>query len=246
MKKYALALVLSTVAISGSNQIAFLKQFIAPGDLVFDIGAHIGNKTSLYLACDAHVICIEPQPVCCALLHAKFNHNPQVTIDQIGIAEQYGQLTLAVCSSSTTISTFSQEWREKSRHKKAGYQWDTTIKVAVVPLDEMIKKYGMPRFCKIDVENYEYEVLKGLSKPITYLSFEFCMETIHNAQKCLDHLESLGYKKFNFAAAEYPLFIASGWLSKEKLLQSINAYQSTFLMQEHDDLWGDIYAYYVP
>ncbi len=246
--KYRLLFLLNTVYCSvlstDANQITFLQQFISPGDLVFDIGAHIGNKTALYLTCGAHVICIEPQPQCCRALQSKFKNNSRVIIDQIGVAAQSGQLTLAVCSASTTISTFSQEWREQSRHKKAGYQWDTTIQVNVVTLDELIAQYGLPKFCKIDVENFEYEVLRGLSTPIAYLSFEFCMETLHNAKKCLDYLESLGYKKFNYAASEHPFFISNTWLSKEALMQSIFDYETIFFKQEKDCLWGDIYAQY--
>ena len=35
------------------------------------------------------------------------------------------------------------------------------------------KEFGKPAFCKIDVEGYEYKVIKGLSEPLNTVSFEF-------------------------------------------------------------------------
>src|SRR5271154_272335 len=42
----------------------FYKQFIKPGDLVFDVGANIGVKTAAFLAAGARVIAVEPVPFC--------------------------------------------------------------------------------------------------------------------------------------------------------------------------------------
>ena len=223
---------------------SFIKQLFRSQDLVFDIGAHVGKRAELYLAHGAHVVCIEPQIVCCNILRKKFGNNSHVSIEQVGLAKQPGQLTLAICSSSNAISTFSQEWQEKSRHKERGYEWDKTISVPVATLDHMIAKYGTPQFCKIDVENFEYEVLLGLSKPIPCLSIEFHVEFLYNAKKCLERLENLGYKKFNFVAGEKSVFILEEWVGKDNLVQQLLHYSRIYLRQENDPLWGDIYAKY--
>jgi len=34
-------------------------------------------------------------------------------------------------------------------------------------------EYGLPHFCKIDVEGFEEQALAGLSRPLPVLSFEF-------------------------------------------------------------------------
>jgi len=36
-----------------------------------------------------------------------------------------------------------------------------------------IETFGKPFYCKIDVEGWELDVLKGLSQPIPLISFEF-------------------------------------------------------------------------
>ena len=40
-------------------------------------------------------------------------------------------------------------------------------------LDTLVAEYGEPAFCKIDVEGFEVEALKGLSRPLRALSFEY-------------------------------------------------------------------------
>lgn len=233
-----------THVLVAQDKINFIQQFVAPDSLVFDVGAFIGSKTELYLVQKAKVICIEPQPYCCEILQKKFSDNPQVIIEQVGLAQAPGTLTFFISSNSPSVSTFSPEWREKSRHAKDGIRWDKAVTIKVDTLDHLIEKYGKPYFCKIDVENFEYEVLKGLSQPITYLSFEFHIETLHHAQRCLEYLETIGYQKFNFAAGEHPQFILGQWVDKKTLVQEITRYKVIYFQQQHDPLWGDIYAHY--
>lgn len=217
---------------------SFLKQFISPGDLVFDIGAHVGKKTMEYLNLGASVVCFEPQPICIAVLRGKFANNPCVRIEEKGLADKSGVLSLAVCNVANTISTFSDEWQAKDgRFYSTGYRWNDHINVEVVTLDAMIAKYGCPAFCKIDVENFEYEVLTGLTQPIPSLSFEFAIEILHNTKKCLNHLVSLGYKKFNFAIAENECLALVEWVSAEQLIAMIEQTSRTYHL-----LWGDVYA----
>ena len=238
---FPLLLLVITVTVQAS---LIVQSLVKPGDLVFDVGAHVGNKTALYLGRHAQVVCIEPQPSCIAILQNKFGKNPNVSIEKIGLAAQPGTLSLAICSAANTISTFSPEWQTKSRFSNRGYRWDTTITATVSTLDTLIKKYGTPQFCKIDVENFELEVLKGLSEPVPALSFEFHVETFDNAKECLDRLEKIGYTKFNFAAGEIQKFSFNEWISKEKLIEQLQLFSVFYRNLINDPLWGDIYAVY--
>ena len=42
----------------------FYAQFIQPGDLCFDLGAHLGNRANAWLALGAKIVAVEPQPSC--------------------------------------------------------------------------------------------------------------------------------------------------------------------------------------
>jgi FkbM family methyltransferase len=217
-----------------NKETLFIKQFINSGDLVFDVGAHKGAKTDIYLHLGADVICIEPQPAYVELLQKKYQHNPHVTILNKGLSNLPGEMCLHICSKAPTISTFSKEWQQ-GRFKN--YIWDKTAIVPVITLDEAITNFGIPNFCKVDVEGYELQVLQGLSQPIPYISFEFTKELFKNSKLCIQHLENLGYVFFNYALAENPTLILQEWVSAEALIKEIEKNPDSLL-------WGDIYAYF--
>jgi len=240
MKRYSAIVVLIMalmVVPLNSTENKFLGQFISPGDLVFDVGANVGNKAIQYVNLGATVVCFEPQPRCLDILRNRFRGNPRVHIEEIGLADKPGTLSLAICGSADTISTFSNEWQEAGRFNAMGYRWNRHIPVDVVTLDDMITRYGCPVFCKIDVENFEYEVLKGLTQPIRVVSFEFAIETFHNTKKCIDHLVSLGYRNFNFAIAENEHLVLSDCVSAEQIVDDIEQESC-----KHHLIWGDVYA----
>lgn len=230
---------LGTTLLSSSHhqKINFLKQFIQRNSLVFDVGANIGDKTQLYLECGARVVCIDPQPQCIRILDQKFKNNDHVHIEPVGLAYQDSVLEMYLCTSSNTISTFSQDWVKFGRFNELGYKWDGKVQVPVTTLDKMIEKYGIPVFCKIDVENYEYEVIRGLTYKIPCISFEFAAESFNNTKKCIDHLVALGYTKFNFGYGEHVSLTQPGWVSSLGLLSMLER------MKQNDALvWGDVYA----
>lgn len=212
-----------------------INDCIGEGDLVFDVGANIGSKTDIYLAKGARVVCFEPQPECVSALRKKYQDNPRVSVADKGLGDRCGQMQLYICSMANTISTFSDEWKTG---RFAGYSWDKTITVEVATLDKAVEIYGLPRYCKIDVEGYEFEVLKGLSRPVPCLSFEFTKEFLENARRCIAHLEILGYKYFNLTLEEKPEHVFEKWVSSETLFR---------LLKDSDRnlLWGDIYAKFI-
>lgn len=221
---------------------SFIANFTYPDCLVFDVGAHHGKKTDLYLANNCKVVCFEPQPNCFKRLQKKFAKNPDVTIEQIGLSSQEGQLEMYICSKATTISTLSTEWVEDSRFSKLGFKWDKKIVIPTQTLDAMIAKYGLPQFCKIDVENHELEVLKGLTQPIPYISFELAIETFSNTLACLDYLENLGYKKFNCAFGEIPELLFTTWFEKQEFVAELQRYLASDRCKNPRIFWGDVYA----
>jgi FkbM family methyltransferase len=220
------------------DQGVFFRQFIKPGDLVFDVGAHVGKKAETFLQCGARVICVEPQPLCLDILKAAFAGNNNVVIVNKGLAAQHGTMVMYICPTNT-ISTFSTDWTKFGRFAEQGYVWNKTIEVEMITLDELIKAYGVPRFCKIDVENFEYEVLSGLTQVVPCLSFEFTEEYLNNTKKCLNRLVELGFSRFNFAIGENSELALNEWVSSQDILRLL---KSGDFKAEGGLLWGDIYA----
>ncbi len=224
---------------AGQRQImaSFYGSFVRPGDLCFDVGANTGNRTTVLLDLGARVICVEPQPACVKKLKKIFGKNPAVTIVETALGEKEGQGELAICEQEPTISTMSTRWRQEGRFSGT-HAWMPTVPVAVTTLDSLITHYGRPAFCKIDVEGFELAVLRGLSRPIPFISFEFTREFFMDARGCLEHLASLGPVAFNVSLGESMSLLWQDWVDKETLCENIEAQGDALL-------WGDIYAKFI-
>lgn len=216
--------------------IDFYAQFLQKGDLCFDVGANTGTRTDLFLKLGAKVLCVEPQSSCLAHLYNCFGTNENVVIVDKALGDHEGYAQLSICENTPTISTLSSKWKDTGRFSTS-YSWNEEQQVSLTTLDALIKEYGLPKFCKIDVEGFEYYVLQGLSTPIPYLSVEFTKEFFVDAKLCMDYLLTLGHPEFNCALGETLHLISSQWLSKDDLCHRLEC-----LCQDDNLLWGDIYV----
>ncbi|MDE3046293.1 MAG: FkbM family methyltransferase [Verrucomicrobiota bacterium] len=207
--------------------------------LIFDVGAHLGDKTDLYLKLrPKKIVCLEPQPECAESLRHRFARYESVTILQMGCSDHIGEVPFFINSGATTLSTASPEWTilERFQAWESWRTWDKRITISTTTLDALIDQYGIPDFCKIDVEGYELTVLKGLTRAIPYLSFEFLPEYLETKTKpCLDHLYALGYRHFNACFYNTEKMVYSKWMDKDVLFEKLKAHPDP-------ELCGDIYA----
>ena len=183
---------------------ALNANFVTAGGLAFDIGAHVGDRTGSFLRLRARVVAAEPQPKVHRALRLIHGRNPDVTLMQAAVGAELGELVLHVNSANPTISTASPDLIEAAQRAKEweGQVWDDRITVPVTTLDAMIAAHGTPDFIKIDVEGHELEVLKGLTRPVPALSFEFTTIQRDVAFACLEALEALAPYRFNFSLGE--------------------------------------------
>ena len=215
----------------------FYSQFVGEGDLCFDIGAHVGNRTDAFRALGATVIAVEPQPICVDYLRKRFRQDDQVTIVSKAISDNAGQIDLHISHTTPTITTASDEsWRDHI-NDNAWYevQWEEIQTVDAITFDDLIDAFGVPAFCKIDVENYESRVLAGLSTPIPCLSFEYYPPHLQDTLGCFDLLEKLGQYEFNWSFGESQVLRSEKWLNVEQMREIVSNYT------QHSE-YGDVYA----
>ena len=169
----------NNAADNDAAMLEFYAQFVSSGDLVFDVGANVGNRVNIFLKLEAEVVAIEPQDECIDLLKSLFGESEKLTIVQGVLGSSVGEAELMV-SSANTLSTLSEEWVEsvKSSGRFSKFSWDSRKSVSMTTLDQLIQHHGSPALIKIDVEGFEHEVVAGLSEPVRNVSLEFTPECI--------------------------------------------------------------------
>lgn len=213
-----------------------ITNLIKPGDLIFDIGANQGDKSQWFADLGARVVCVEPQPAMVRLLKERFQGNPSIKIEQKALGVRPGRSMMSISTSSPALSTLTDHWKEG---RFSNVVWDQNIEVEVTTLNNLIEIYGIPRYCKIDVEGFELAVLQGLSLKIGAISFEFTSEFISHAMEAIELLIHLGYKNFNVSLGEQPNFQFSSW---EPYYTIVHALISATTTNQKNLLWGDIYC----
>lgn len=210
---------------------------MAPGDIVFDIGAHVGNRTRCWSRLGALVIAVEPQPHLARWLRWQFRSDAKVTVVEAALGDKAGLATLFESLRTPTVSTMSRAWMSAVRRSSgfAGVVWDQPRRIRVTTLDTLIHRFGTPKFCKIDVEGYEAEVLRGLSVPLAALSFEYVPAAMDVVLAVLDRLTALGAYRFNVSEGESLRYLWPDWRDADDLRRWLET-------QAPDAPSGDVYA----
>ena len=151
-----------------------------------------------------------------------------------GVGAEPGELELHI-SSDIQTSSMSKEWIESVADRLPSHSWQRSTMVEITTLDQLIETYGLPQFCKIDVEGFEHEVLKGLSEQIPCLSFEYTPERLAPAIACLEKLDQLGPYRYNYSAEEDFEMALRPWGTRRDLERALEGQSSSHRS-------GDIYA----
>lgn len=138
-----------------------VKSHINEGDLVFDVGGNIGQyamRFSEVVGDKGKVLSFEPDFKNFAFLQFNANMNACKNLQclNIGLAEEQKRIEFfRDTETGGRAGSFQREFVKE--HFKGFTDW-----VEVDVLDNVISKFGMPNFVKIDVEGFEYNVIRGI------------------------------------------------------------------------------------
>jgi FkbM family methyltransferase len=212
-------------------------RFVKPGDLVFDAGAHVGDRVAAFRRLGARVVAIEPQPALVRTLKLLYGRDPGVVVEPVALGAAAGSVELKLNIDNPTVATASDEF-VAAAHNAPGWHdqaWTRRITVPITTLDALIARHGAPSFVKVDVEGFEAQVLAGLTRTVEALSFEFTTIQRDVALAALDRCVALGFAGFDAALGESQALVHGGWRSAGEI-------RDWLLELPHAANSGDIYA----
>ncbi len=214
------------------------RPFVRQNELVFDIGAHVGNRTRAFYKLGARVVALEPQPELATFLRFAFRRAAPVSVIENAVGATPGTAELFICRRNPTISTTSRDWHARSARTPGfeRFRFEDPVRVPQTTLDELIAQFGIPAFVKIDVEGSEDEALAGLSTPVAALSFEFLPQDREVALRALARVDALGDYSYNVSLGEtLEMVWGERWCAADQL-------RSYLAEIPPDGPSGDIYA----
>jgi len=197
---------------------SFYSEWIAKGDVVFDVGANIGQYTEIFSSLGAQVIAIEPNPKLCEGLRF-LSYGGDVTVLPCAAGEAPGRAVLHVYDRHE-LSSLTDLWL-KDAPTVARTKCIGDIEVEVTTLDSTAHEYGVPSLVKIDVEGFDDAVIRGMSFKPRIVSFELNLAFPQVAERCLEApLFSSGYE-FNFVRGPQMDLACSSWLDRNSMKRSL-------------------------
>lgn len=143
--------------------------------LIFDVGANVGFKTQMFLEIAEKVISFEPSEKMLHILSARYDGNHRVKIiNQALSSSNEDNVEFYDISGLETMSSLSTKHLETVVKNRNAATKDNIVsrKITTATLDKYIQEFGVPDYIKIDVEGFELEVIKGLSKVSPLVSVE--------------------------------------------------------------------------
>ena len=241
-------LVLRTSGIARRARRAWHRNFIRGlGEVyrgtVYDVGAHFGSYSRLALDRGAYVIAVEPAPFCVpALIRLEAEYPGRFVHVAAAVGSTPSRRVLHMPrpmsgepAGRSTSSSLDSSFVHSHNKSDPDYYQDQ-IEVDVVTLDGLFERFGPPSIVKVDVEGYELEVLKGLSRRVPMLQFEVTAHRPELASPLLDRCVQLGFHRFIPLAGRTQQRIRFRALLPADALRVISAYLSS------EGGWVDIIA----
>lgn len=194
-----------------------------------DVGANVGDKTDVFLRLGAHVVAVDPDKANQKIIEERFlkyrlSRKP-VRIVGKALSEKAGTETMWIDGPGSALNTFSRKWvntlkehKERFAHTEDKLEFAGKQVVETTTLEQVISTHGAPIYIKIDVEGFEPSVLRGLQRPVPYLSYEVNLPEFRpEGLECAELLGRLAPGGvFNYTTESKRDWALEKWLEREE------------------------------
>jgi FkbM family methyltransferase len=201
---------------------SFYANIVGAGDLSFDVGSHLGNRAQVLAKLGCKVIAVEPHPFLASYLRNKFARTPNVTVEEVALSQTSGEATLFCSPGNLMISSLHGDWPETLQGKRSrSIEFSERHTVTTITIEQLVEKYGRPKYCKIDIEGVDVAVLKSLARPIAIISFEHLPNLPGKTAAAVEFLGRLAPYRFNFFVKETHVLHFANTVSGPELLETL-------------------------
>lgn len=205
-------------------------------NLVYDVGMNDGTDSAYYLSRGFRVVGVEANPILAAAAEERFATElaeGRFAVANVGVAEGEGEAEFWVCDDWSAWSSFDREIA--SRNGKRHHAETVKLK----PMSWLLSEYGMPFYCKVDIEGHDQYCLRGLapdSHP-TFMSVEL------SEYPFLDEMRELGYDRFkmihqlSFSPVSGSWFTRRGRIPNEKVRAGLERIRGALTGGLNDGGW---------
>lgn len=192
---------------SEPETIKLILDYLKPGMVFWDIGAHIGEFTILAARAvgeNGRVHAFEPNPEIFEIMkkNVRMNNLENVILNPVAVTDQEGDLEMELYEEPSLSRLRSHSHKPMDELRKI-------IKVETVSLDSYSENYRNPDVIKIDVEGAELNVLRGMKRilqetadetpkvffefnPINYSNYG------HDRSKLLSFMKEFGFSIYKY------------------------------------------------
>jgi len=192
------------------EEMGFLLHFLREGDLFVDVGANVGAYTLLASGvCKAKSIAIEPIPTTFELLMANLYINDLLyLVEPVRVGMGSSESMLYFTAGEDVLNRVILDERKGN-----------SILVNVTTLDNLLRERE-PLCVKIDVEGWEFEVIRGANKTLNNDSLKAIIVELHGHE----HRYSFSYEDVHRVLAEHNFspFAYNPFTRKLQLLENFN------------------------
>lgn len=207
-------------------------------DLIFDVGANLGYKSVMFSRLSKKVVAFEPSQKLFAYLQKRLK-NSNVELFDCALGSDATTLEFYEIPGNEAYNSLSKKHIDTTVKNRGvpNAEHLTKSKVTVETVENFITKSGVPKYIKIDVEGYEYEVILGLKTAVPLISFEanlpeFCDESV----KIIEYLSKISSDKYLFNFTNDNFFLLQKFVTKEEainfLLQTTANYMEIYAKLE--------------